>query len=194
MLNYNEIRERRYIVLDGDPYEVLDSHVFRKQQRKPVNQTKLRNLINGSIRQETFHANDTVEEAEIEKKKIKYLFKKDNRQKNSTEYWFCDLKNPADRFELEQDVLGNKTKFMKENTEYDALLFEEKVFSIDLPIKIELKVVEAPPAVKGNSVTGANKQIVLETGAVINAPIFIEVGEIVRVNTETGEYVERVSK
>ena len=75
MLSYNEVKERRYIILDGDPYEVLDSHVFRKQQRKPVNQTKLRNLINGSIRQETFHANDSISEAEIEKKKIKYIAK-----------------------------------------------------------------------------------------------------------------------
>jgi elongation factor P len=194
MLSYNEIKERKYIVLDNEPYEVLDSHVFRKQQRKPVNQTKLRNLINGSIRQETFHANDTVEEAWIDKNKIKYLFKKDNRQKNTTEYWFCDVKTPANRFELDQNVLGNKTKFIKENTEYDALLFDEKVFSIDLPIKIELKVIEAPPAVKGNSVNASNKQIVLETGAVINAPIFIVAGETVRVNTETGEYVERVAK
>ncbi len=194
MLSYNEIKERRYIILDGDPYEVLDSHVFRKQQRKPVNQTKLRNLINGSIRQETFHVNDTAEEAELSKKNIKYLFKKDNRQANITEFWFCDINNPANRFILTSDTIGSAEKFMKTNSEVSALVFDEKIIGVSLPIKVELKVTEAPPAVRGNTANAANKQITLETGAVINAPIFITEGEIVRVNTETGEYVERVGK
>jgi elongation factor P len=192
MLNYNEIKERRYIVLDGDPYEVISSHVFRKQQRKPVNQTKLRNLITGSMRAETFHATDTVEQADLERKKIKYLYKKPNRQSNTTEYWFSDIDNPSDRFELSDSVVGDNYKFMKENSEIDALLFNEEIIGISVPIKVELKVTDAPPAVKGNTATGANKQITLETGLVVNAPIFIEEGEIVVINTERGEYVERV--
>jgi len=191
MLNYNEIKERRYIILDGDPYEVIDSHVFRKQQRKPVNQTKLRNLINGSIRQETFHVNDTAEEADLSKKNIKYLFKKENRQNETVEFWFCDVNNPANRFMLDGSIIGPSQKFMKDNSEVSALIFDEKVIGVSLPIKVDLKVVEAPPAVRGNTANAVNKQIKLETGAVINAPIFITEGEIVRVNTETGEYVER---
>lgn len=192
MLSYNEIKERKYIILDGEPFEVIDSHVFRKQQRKPVNQTKLRSLVSGSMKVHTFHVSDSVEEAEIEKKKIKYIFKKDNRQNNTTEFWFCNIKNPSDRFMLDQSILGGIEKFMKENSEVEAMVFDEKVIGINIPIKVELKVTEAPPAVRGNSVTGANKQITLETGAVINAPIFISEGEVVRVNTTTGEYVERV--
>ena len=78
MLNYNEVKERGFIIIDGDPYEVLESHVSRKQQRKPVNQTKLRNLISGGTRQHTFHYADTVEEAYIEKKTVKYSFNKFN--------------------------------------------------------------------------------------------------------------------
>ena len=195
MLNYNEIKERRYIIVDGDPYEVLDSHVFRKQQRKPVNQTKLRNLINGSIRQETFHVNDTVREADLSKKNIKYLYKKENRQQaHLSEFWFCDIENPANRFMLTADKIGEAQKFMKTNSEVSALVFDENIIGVTLPIKVELKVTDAPPAVRGNTANAANKQITLETGAVINAPIFIVEGEIVRVNTETGEYVERVGK
>jgi len=195
MLNYNEIKERRYIIVDGDPYEVLDSHVFRKQQRKPVNQTKLRNLINGSIRQETFHVNDTAKEADLSKKNIKYLFKKENRQQTHlSEFWFCDIDNPANRFMLTADKIGEAQKFMKTNSEVSALVFDENIIGVTLPIKVELKVTDAPPAVRGNTANAANKQITLETGAVINAPIFIVEGEIVRVNTETGEYVERVGK
>ncbi len=193
MLNYNEIKERKYIVLDGDPYEVIDSHVFRKQQRKPVNQTKLRNLLNGSIRQETFHVNDTVSEADMSKRTIKFIFKKPNRQAGITEFWFAEIDKPADRFMLDEDMIGPQVlKFMKENSDVSALLFDEKVIGITLPIKVELKVIEAPPAVRGNTANAANKQIKLETGVVINAPIFIEEGEFVRVNTESGEYVERV--
>jgi elongation factor P len=194
MLSYNEIKERRYIILDDEPYEVIDSHVFRKQQRKPVNQTKLRNLINGGVRQETFHVNDTVKEAELSKKNIKYLFKKENRQANTTEFCFCDINNPANRFMLDGSIIGPSQKFMKENSEISALLFDEKIIGVSLPIKVELKVIDAPPAVRGNTSGAVNKQITLETGVVINAPIFITEGEMVRVNTETGEYVERVSK
>lgn len=191
MLNYNEVRERKYIVLGGEPYEVLSAHVFRKQQRKPVNQTKLRNLITGSVRAETFNSQDTVEEAELEKKKIIFLFKKDNRKENRMEFWFCEEDDRGNRFEVSDSIVGDSSKWMKENSLVDALLFNDEIIGINLPIKVELKVTEAPPAVKGNTSGGANKQITLETGVVINAPIFISEGEVVRVNTETGDYVER---
>jgi elongation factor P len=84
-------------------------------------------------------------------------------------------------------------KFIKENSEIIALIFDDEVISIKIPIKAELKVTEAPPAVRGNTAQGANKQVTLETGAVVNAPIFINEGDIIKVNTETGEYAERVS-
>lgn len=193
MLDYNQIKERKYIVLNGEPYEVLTSHVFRKQQRKPVNQTKLRNLINNSVKNHTFHSPESVEEAEIERKKIKYIFQKLNRQTNTNEYWFSEIDNPKERFLLDENIIGNKIKFMKEDSEVSAMIFDEKIIGIDIPIKVELKVKDAPPAVKGNTATGANKQITLETGVVINAPIFITEGDTVRINTETGEYVERVN-
>jgi elongation factor P len=95
---------------------------------------------------------------------------------------------------LDGDKIGDAQKFMKTNSEVSALVFDEKIIGVTLPIKVELKVTDAPPAVRGNTANAVNKQITLETGAVINAPIFITEGEIVRVNTETGEYVERVGK
>ncbi len=192
MLDYNEVKERKYIILEGQPFEVVSSHIFRKQQRKPVNQTKLRNLINGSIKNHTFHSADNIEEADIERNNIKFLFKKPSRQNNTTEYWFADLEDPSNRFMLDENVISNQKSYLKENNEVEALFFDEKVIGIKLPIKIDLKVVEAPPAVKGNTANAANKQVTLETGLVINAPIFIKEGEILRINTETGEYTERV--
>lgn len=194
MLSYNEVKERKYIIVDDQPFEVVSSHVFRKQQRKPVNQTKLRNLINGSIKNHTFHSADNVEEADIERRNIKYLFKKPNRQAGTTEFWFSESENPSERFMLNESVIADQKLYLKENSEVEAMLFDDNVIGIKLPIKMELKVVEAPPAVKGNTANAANKQITLETGLVINAPIFITEGEIVRVNTETGEYTERVKE
>ncbi|HRY30889.1 MAG TPA: hypothetical protein P5328_00655 [Candidatus Paceibacterota bacterium] len=191
MLAYNEIKERKYIILEKQPYEVLSSHVFRKQQRKPVNQTKLRNLITGSMRVETFHANDSVEEAELDVKKIKFIYKRFNPREKRNEFWFSEVENP-NRFEITESLIGDAHRFLKDGLEIDALIFEDQIIGIKVPIKIEYKVTEAPPAVKGNSVTGANKQVKLETGLTINAPIFINEGDVVRINTETGEYVERV--
>jgi elongation factor P len=184
-LTYDEIKERKYIVMDGAPWEVLTSHVFRKQQRKPVNATKLRNMITGKVTETSFHVSDKVEEAEIEKKEAKYLYA------NRGEFWFCDPKNPSDRFELSEDLLGARGKFLKINSVIDVLMFGEQTIGIDMPIKVALKVVEAHPAVKGNTAQGATKIVKLETGAEINVPMFIKEGEIIRVNSETGEYAER---
>lgn len=194
VLNYNEIKERKYIVLDGDPYEVLDSHVFRKQQRKPVNQTKLRNLISGSVRQETFHSADTAEEADLQHSEATFIFKKESKKDSSVEYWFCEVGDRSKRFELDSSIIGDKMKFIKENQNVETLVFNEKIIGIEIPVKVELKVVEAVPAVKGNTATGAVKTVKLETGLEINVPLFINEGEILSINTDKCQYVERVKK
>ena len=187
MLEYNEITVRKYIIFENEPYEVLDAHVFRKQQRKPVNATKLRNLINGRIVEHSFHVSDKAEEADIETKEIKFLYT------NKGENWFCEVEDPAKRFQLSSELLGDKIKFIKTNSIVDAKIFDEKIFGVNIPIKVELKIKEAAPGVKGDSAKGSMKQVVLETGAVINAPLFVNEGDILRVNTDTGEYVERVN-
>jgi elongation factor P len=186
MLEYNEIKPRKYIIFNGEPYEVLDSHVFRKQMRKPVNATKLKNLMTGKVVENSFHQSEKVEEAELVPKKVKFLYT------NKGEHWFCDATNPKDRFQVSGDILGESIKYIKVNSEVDLMTFEDKVFGVDLPVKVELKVTEASPAVKGNTVQGGSKIVVLETGATVNVPMFVNEGEVIRINTTTGEYVERV--
>ncbi len=188
MLDYSEILPKKVILLDGAPYEVLDAHVFRKQMRKPVNQTKLRNLITGKVTEQAFHQSEKAEEAEINTRMIKFLYSR------GSEWWFCDEKNPADRFAVSDHVAGDAAKFIKVNSIVEALEFDEKVMGLRVPIKVELIVKEAAPAVKGNTASGATKQIILETGAIIYGPLFINEGDTLRINTETGEYVERVEK
>ena len=193
MLEYNEITERKYIIFEDEPFEVLSSHVFRKQQRKPVNATKLRSLLTGRITEHSFHVSDKVEEADISKREVKFLYT------NKGEYWFSDVKDASKRFPLPESLIGSGAKFLKENTVVDALIFDDgksddgKIIGLKLPIKMDLRVTEAHPAVKGNTAQGASKMIKVETGAEIQVPMFIKEGDIVRVNTETGQYTDRVT-
>ncbi len=186
MLEYNEITVNKFIIIEGQPYVVLDSHVFRKQQRKPVNATKLRNLITGNVKEISFHVSEKVESADLEKRNVKFLFT------NKGEWWFCEVNDPAKRFKLPAVMVGENGKFMKANTLVESLVFNEEIIGVTLPIKVDLKVTEAFPAVKGDTAKGGSKTVKLETGATINVPMFINQDEIIRINTETGEYVERV--
>ena len=190
-LEYSEIRGGKIILHDDEPCEVVDSHVARTQQRKPQNQVKLKSLISGKVFPATYHVSDKADEADIEKRDVKFLYH------NKGEFWFSSPTNPADRFKLDENLLGNSAKFLKANEIVSALIWtndddEEKTIGLKLPVKMEFKVKEAPPAVRGDTSKGGIKVIILENGTNINAPMFINEGDTVRINTETGEYVERV--
>jgi len=190
-LEYSEIRGGKIILHDDEPCEVVDSHVARTQQRKPQNQVKLRSLISGKVFPATYHVSDKADEADIEKRDVKFLFQ------NKGEFWFCSPTDPADRFKLDENLLGNTAKFLKANETVSALIWtndedEEKTIGLKLPVKMEFKVKDAPPAVRGDTSKGGIKVIILENGTNINAPMFINEGDVIRLNTETGEYVERV--
>ncbi len=191
MLQYNEIREKKIIIYNDEPCEVVESHVARTQQRKPQNQVKLKSLISGKTIAATFHVSEQADEADITKREVTFLYQ------NKGEFYFCDPEEKSNRFKLEENLIGNASKFLKQNGNVTALVWtneddEEKIIKISLPIKIEFKVKDAPPAVRGDTSKGGNKIITLENGATLNAPMFINEGDIIRVNTETGEYVERV--
>ncbi len=188
MLNYNELRPGVVFILDNAPFEVLEYHFLRMQQRKPVVQTKIRNLINGKVLDRTFHQNESFEEAEIKKEKVKYIY---NHRNN---FIFCYKNNPAKRFELTSEQIGGKAKYLKPNSLVEVALFNNEIINIILPIKMDFEVIEAPPNIKGSTASGGNKVITIETNAKINAPLFIEQGDIIRINTQTDQYSERVEK
>ncbi len=191
MLNYSEITAKKFIVMDGTPYEVLDAHIFRMQQRKPVNQTRLKNLITGKIAETTFHQADKVEEADLQKKEARFLYTNGRLPAGRQEWWFCEPAMPSNRFKITEEMIGSAGKFLKQNAIVELLVFNEQTIGVKLPIKVELKVTEAPPAVKGDTAKGGSKQVTLENGTTLNVPLFINEGDILRINTETGEYVER---
>ena len=191
-LDYDEIKQRKHIIVDGMPFEILESHVARTQKRKPQNQVRMRNMLNGKVIPGTFHASDTAEEAEISKREAIFLFA------NKGEYWFCDPSDRAKRFQIDADVIGDPIKFLKDNTVVDIKIFEyedeERVIGVTLPVKMTFEVKEAPPSMRGNTAAGGGKLVTIETGAQITTPLFIEAGEMIIVNTDTGEYVERAGK
>ena len=197
-LQYSEIREKKIIIYDDEPCEVVESHVARTQQRKPQNQVKLRSLISGKVFPATFHVADSAYEAEIEKRDVAFLYA------NRGEYWFCNPNDKSNRFKLAESLIGDTMKFLKQNSNAIALVWDNgdedpstssglgKIIKVTLPIKMEFRVKEAPPAVRGDTSKGGMKIITLENGATLNVPMFINEGDTIRVNTETGEYVERV--
>lgn len=189
-LDYDEIKPRKFILVDGQPFEILESHVARTQKRKPQNQVKMRSLLNGKVIPASFHASDTAEEADISKREALFLFQ------NKGEFWFCDPKDRAKRFQISEDIIGDASRFLKDNTLVDTKVFEyddeEKVIGVTLPIKMNFLVKDAPPSMKGNTAAGGGKLVTIETGAKITTPLFIEAGETIVVNTDTGEYVERL--
>lgn len=185
-LAYNELKVGTIFIKDGAPFKVLEYSFVRMQQRKPVAQLKIKNLLSGKIQEFTAHINDEFEEAEIENINIKFIYSQRG------EYWFCETDNPRNRFSIKEENLGDATQYLKPNLELTAYKFKDKIINVELPIKIDLKVTESPPAVKGNTAQGGTKTVTLETGAKVNVPIFVKEGDIIRVNTETGEYIERV--
>lgn len=188
VLSYNEILPKTIIEYNHEPYEVLSSHIFRMQMRKPVNQTRLRHLVSGKVIEISFHQSETVDEADVGTMQAKYLYT------NRGESWFSEADNPKNRFSFPEEAVHDKAQWLMPNSVVEVLTYEEKPMSIKIPIKIDLEVKDAPPAVKGNTVSGGSKQATLATGAVVSVPLFINPGDIVRINTDTGEYTERVEK
>lgn len=184
MLSLNEIKTGKVLEINGEPYIAVKTDHHKMGRGGAVLKVKLKNLINGNMLEKTFQGNDRAKEAKTETKKANFMYKD---QENA---YFMDNKN-FEQFSLSLEDIGNQAKFLKEETDVDVLYFNENPVSISLPIKMEFKVISAPPGIKGNSSGNVSKQVEIETGANITVPLFINEGDVIKVNTETEEYVER---
>ena len=185
MLSLNEIKIGTLIKIADEPYAVIKADHHKMGRGGAVLKTKLKNLLNGNVVEKTFQGNDKAEEAETETNQANYLYK--------TEIEACFMDNKSfEQFNLPLEQIGDKLKFLKESMDIDILYFQGNPASLKLPVKISLKVISSPPGVKGNSAGNVTKTVQLETGVQINAPMFINEGDMVIVNTDTGEYVSRV--
>lgn len=187
MGNLTDIKTGIVVKVANQPYLVVWNQFNRKQQRKPVMRTKLKNLIDGSTLDKTFLAGESFEFADIERKKCQYLYN-DGNEAN-----FMDNEN-FEQFSMSMDDIKDSMKFLKDDTEVYVTFYEGKSIGIQPPIKVKLKVTETTPGVKGDTATGGTKQATVETGAVINVPLFVKEGDIILINTETEEYDSRANE
>ncbi len=188
MLDLTEVKKGMILEIDNEPFEVLEARFIKLQKQRPNLQTKLKNLITGKVVDRTFHPSDEIKEAEIERIQVKFLYS------HRGEYWFCEADDPSKRFKLDEKILGNKKNFLKKDLIVTALKFNDRIINISLPLKMNFKVMEAPPGIKGDTEQSTSKFVIIETGAQVKVPLFINEGDIICLNTETGEYVERVEK
>ncbi len=188
MLKYTDLKKGIIFFHENQPWVVLDYSFIRMQQQRPVVRVKIKNLKTGSLVSKTFQQSDEFEEVQLETRNIKFVYS--HRGKNV----FCEINDPSKRMELPLSIIQDKLKYLKPNSEVEAVLIEGEIVDIRLPVKVDLKVTDCPPSFKGNTATGGTKTAKLETGVLISVPMFIEIGDIIRVNTQEDTYAERVSK
>ena len=184
MLNFNEIKPGKALEINNEPFLIIKTDHHKMGRGGAVLKVKMKNLINESVLEKTYQGNEKAEEAHTETKKANFMYK------DQSEAYFMDNKS-FEQFSLSLENIGEKIGFLKEGIDVDVLYFNENPVSITLPIKMDFKVISSPPGVKGNSSGNVTKQVEIETGAMITAPLFINEGDIIKINTETGEYVER---
>ena len=185
-MNINDLKKTGTIIeIENIPYKVIFSQHSQTGRGRAFIRTKLKNLITGQLIEKTFNASDKISEADISKSTANFLYNKDER------FYFMDATN-YQQFFLDKKTLNNKINFLKEGLEVKTIIFKKNPIEIELPKKVVLEVIQAPPSIKGDSATSPSKIVTLETGAKLSVPIFIKKGDKIRINTETGLYVERV--
>lgn len=186
MISVTELRTGTTFKLDGQPYQVV-SYKHTKLGRGAANiKVKARNLITGTVVEKNFISGAKVEPIETSIKTLQYLYQDGNN------LYFMDPRS-FEQFSLDKSILGEKTKFLKEESQVKVLFYEEKPLSIELSLSMIFEVIEAPPGVKGDSATASTKPVVLENSLIVQVPLFIKKGDKIKVDTRTGDYIERVS-
>ena len=184
MILSNALRAGTKIELDGTPYLVIEYQHHKPGKGGAMVRTKLRNLRSGALIDRTFRPDEKLVPAPLEERSAQFLYRQGN------EYTFMDLES-YEQFGVTAKQLGEAGVFLKEEMEVAILFYHEEVIGVDLPIAVELTVVETEPGVRGDTVSGGSKPAKLETGALIHVPLFVDVGTRVRVDTRTGTYMGR---
>lgn len=186
-MDISEIKLGVILMYNNEPWQIIWSNRMRTAQRKPVMQTKLRNIITGKVIEYSFKFGEKAEEADVTREKATFLYADDDGTHFMNQETF-------ETVDLPKEVTLEQEKFLKESMPVSILRFNGKPVSIELPIKVELKVTEAPPDTKGNSGGNVTKPVVLETGLSVDVPMFIKEGDVLRIDTRDGQYVERAAQ
>ena len=180
-----DIRNGTTFEMDNSVYKVVEFQHVKPGKGAAFVRTKLKNVINGSVLEKTFNPSEKLQGAEIEKRDMQYLY-------NDGElYYFMD-NNTYEQIPLNEEELGDALRFIKENMSVKILSFKGKVFAVEPPIFVELEITYTEPGFSGNTSTNATKPATLENGSSINVPLFVNIGDVIRIDTRTGEYMERI--
>jgi elongation factor P len=180
-----QFRKGLKIEIDGEPFVITEFQHVKPGKGGAFVRTKFKSLISGNVLDKTFRSGEKVDVPDLEERKMSYLYKDENG------YCFMDTET-YDQMTLTEDQIGDALGYLKENVEAKVLLHNGNPIGVELPMFMELEIVETDPGVKGNTVSGGSKPAKLETGVVIQVPLFVNTGEVVKVDTRTGEYIERV--
>ncbi|MDI6799095.1 MAG: elongation factor P [Actinomycetota bacterium] len=185
MITTNQFKTGMTIDIDGTLYGIVNFQHVKPGKGGAFVRTKLKNIMTGAVIDKTFRAGEKVEQAHLEGKRMQFLYNDDDT------YHFMDSET-YDQFTLSKEEMGDATLYLKENMEAHITMFEGKPIGIEPPIFVELEVVETEPGIKGDTVSGGTKSATLETGVVVQVPLFISVGDVVKVDTRTAAYITRV--
>lgn len=184
MISSNDFRPGVTVEIDNNVWQVVDFQHVKPGKGAAFVRTKMKNLQTGAVIERTFNAGEKVPKAHVDRRRMQFLYETDGS------YVFMDT-STYDQVELNFEQLGDAKNFLLENMEVSIMFFQGIVIGIDLPVSVELRVVETDPGIRGDTATGGNKPAKLETGFVVKVPLFIEVGDVLRVDTRSGNYLER---
>ncbi len=187
MYDSSDLRKGLKIVIDGNPYIVTDFQFSKPGKGQALYRCKLKNMMTGYTMDRTYRSGEKFDPANLDEVKMQFLYK------DGDGFHFMDTQK-YEQIALTEEQVGEAKNFLKENMEVTVLFFDSTPIDITLPIFVELQVTKSDPGVRGDTATGATKPATLETGYVIQVPLFIEEGEVLKIDTRTGEYVERVKR
>jgi elongation factor P len=185
MISSNDFKTGQTIIWNNGVWQVMEFLHVKPGKGAAFVRTKLKNMEKGSVVETTFRGGEKIPVANVEKKQMQYLYK------TGDSITFMDTSS-YEQLEISAEVIGDQVKYLKEQTNVMVLFFNDKIIGIDIPPHVELKVLETPPSHKGDTAAGSNKPATLETGAVIQVPFFVNVDDIVRVDTRNNQYIDRV--
>lgn len=183
-MDYTDLTVGRAFMNEGVPYIVVSSQFHRMQMRKAIMRTTIRNLLTGQLVQKTFQQSDRFEPADIEEIEVRYLYR------DGDTYHFMDSET-YEQYHASGEQLGEKVKYLTDELDVTLMLFNNNPIQVIIPKHVNLKVLESPLAVRGDSVTNNFKTVICENGVKVSCPLFIKEGEIIKIDTETGDYLER---
>lgn len=185
MISTNDFRTGLTVEIDGAVYSVVDFQHVKPGKGAAFVRAKLKNVETGSVQERTFRAGEKVARAHVERKEMQYLYDAGDF------YTFMDMET-YEQINISRDTIGDDIKYLKENDSITVVMYKGRIIGIDLPYYVELTVADTAPGVKGDTAAGGSKPATMETGLVVNVPFFINMGDRIRIDTRTGEYLDRV--